>query len=101
MLIDKVISKLRDHNATRIALVVCETNLGAQRLFRRKGFLAIDVLRKSCMDTDEDVFLMQRTSDAYEYGSDQRWDAFSRDLGPAMERIPGDAVEDEEVVSEE
>lgn len=58
-MVEKLVGKLSYHRRTRITLAVRETNLDAQFFFRRRGFLAADVLREHYPDTGEDAYVME------------------------------------------
>jgi len=58
-MVNRLIEKLRENNRTRLLLEVRETNVAAQRFFRRMGFRAVSILRDYYQDTDEDAYLFQ------------------------------------------
>ena len=58
-MIERLMSKLSPQRRTAISLEVRETNLPAQRFFKRIGFRAVKVLHGEYDDTDEDMYRME------------------------------------------
>ncbi len=58
LMIDKLASKLSIERRTKIALLVRDSNLGAQLFFRAMGFRAVEVLRNFYEECHDDAYSM-------------------------------------------
>jgi len=58
-MVQRLLDKLEQQRRTTINLEVRETNVAAQLFFSKRGFRAVQVLRKHYGDTNEDAYLMR------------------------------------------